>query len=396
MPKSQKKKKSTKKSTKKSAKKSVKKSVKKRAKKRAKKSVKKRAKKRSAPRRKKSVANKKADIESVLEVAEEEILGDITSGIEESEFVIEDLADISEERASIISIVRGLEGQVETAFKLKEVLEAELDATQQRLSEEMDVRTQLEVQVDSLQAQASLAEQLRQDISFAEEERNKFADELTQTQQEFEQAATERDSLTEQFSYSETNLKELESEKMALEAQVMNLKDNITDADRLRKDLTEITQAHRQSCEQTHDLTKRLEVTEASTNTLETQLAGTHQKAQKLRIEVEQLRRKVTDGEGRIANLRIQLDDQQAANRELIETNTRLENETKMANINYEAARNELDTFKNALRDIRSEATRTSGRVRQRYFKPNNAGKSNHRTGTKSSQNRVQPLSSKV
>jgi len=41
-----------------------------------------------------------------------------------------------------------------------------------------------------------------------------------------------------------------------------------------------------------------------------------------------------------------------------------------MLNINYEAARNELDAFKKALCDIRSEATQTSGRVRQRYFKP--------------------------
>jgi hypothetical protein len=55
-------------------------------------------------------------------------------------------------------------------------------------------------------------------------------------------------------------------------------------------------------------------------------------------------------------------------------TNTRLENELKVLHINYEAVRNELDAFKNALHDIRIEATQTSGRVRQRYFKPNNGG----------------------
>lgn len=357
---------------------------------------KKSVKKKSAPQRKKSVTKKKTEIEPVLETAEEMIPAEITPGIEESEFEIEDLADVSEERASIISIVKGLEGQVETAFKLKEVLEAELDTTQQRLSEEMEARTQLEVQVNSLPTQTALAEQLRQDISFVEEERNKFADELAQTQQEFEQAAAERDSLTKQFSCSEANLKELESDKIALEAQVMNLKDNITDADRLRKELAEITQAHRQSHKQTHDLTRRLETAEASKNALETQLAETHQNAQALRVEAEQLRRKVADGESRTANLRIQLEDQQAANRELIESNTHLENETKMANINYEATRNELDAFKSALRDIRSEATRTSGRVRQRYFKLKNPGNSSQKPETNSSKKLSQPLSSKA
>ena len=356
---------------------------------------KKSVKKKSAPQRKKPVAKKKRKIEPILETAEEMIPDEITLGIEESEFEIEDLADVSEERASIISIVKGLEGQVETAFKLKEVLEAELDTTQQRLSEEMEARTQLEVQVNSLQAQAALAEQLRQDISFAEEERNKFADELAQTQQEFDQASTERDSLTKQFSHSEANLKKLESDKMALEAQVMNLKDNITDADRLREELAEITQTNRQSHEQNHDLTRRLETAETSKDALETQLAENHQNAQTVRAEAEQLRRKVADGESETADLRIQLKDQQASNRELIGTNTHLENETKMANINYEAAKNELESFKSALRDIRSEATRTSGRVRQRYFKPKTPITSK-KTKTTSSKKRSRTLASKT
>ncbi|MBW8034735.1 MAG: hypothetical protein FVQ79_03535 [Planctomycetes bacterium] len=335
-----------------------------------KKSVKKSVKKKVAPKSKKSGAKKKPVPEPVLEIAEEDFPGEIIPGIEESEFELEDLADISEERASIISIVKGLEGQVETAFMLKEVLEDELDITRQKLSEEMEVRAQLEVQVNSLQDQADLAGQLRQDISYAEEERNRFADELAQTRQEFKQAATERDLFTEQISHSEANVRELEGERMALEAQVMNLKDNITDADRLRKELAEITQAHRQSREQAHDVTRRLETLEASKKALESQLTGSHQNAQNLRDESEQFRRKYTNVESELADLRIQHEDQQVANRDLMQTNAHLENEIKGANISCESAKNELGAFKNALRDIRSEATRTSGRVRQRYFKP--------------------------
>jgi len=350
-----------------------------------------RIKKKNNPRTRKKRNDGNVDIPTIPMLEEDTMAEQETS----REIGMEDFANVSEERASIISIVRGLEGQVETAFKLKEVLEAELDTTQQRLSEEMEARTQLEVQVNSLQAQAALAEQLRQDISFVEEERNKFVDELAQTQQEFEQAVAKRNSLTKQFSCSETNLKKLESDKIALEAQVMNLKDNITDIDRLRKELAEITQTYRQSREQTHDLTRRLETAETLKNALETQLAETHQNAQTLQVEAEQLRKKFADGENRIADLHIQLEDQQTTNRELIESNTRLENETKMANINCEAARNDLSTFKDALRDIRSEATRTSGRVRQRYFKPKNPGNSSQKTETTRSKKLSQPLSSR-
>jgi chromosome segregation ATPase len=291
-------------------------------------------------------------------------------GTDEDILRMEDLADVSEERTSIISIVKGLEGQVETAFELKKVLEAELDATQKKLFEESDARVQLEIQVTSLEAETALAKQLREDLSFAEEERNKFANLFAQTQTQFEEVTAERDSLAEQMASAEVHTKELEDGKMALEAQVMNLKDRVTDTNRLRGELLEMTEAHHDSREQVHDLTRRLEASEASKEALEKELTGTHQNAQTLREEVEELQEKVIAADNRTADLRIQLEDQQAINQELMETTTRLENEIKMVNINYDAAKNELDAFKNALRDIRSEATRTSGRVRQRYFKP--------------------------
>ena len=173
----------------------------------------------------------------------------------------------SEERVSIISTVKGLEGQVETVFKLNEILEAQLDEAQKKLSEELGAHVQSEVQV-----------------------------------------------------------------------------------------------------------ARRLEASEASKVALEKELAGTIQALQEeveeLRAKVEKLRDELTVAESRTADLRIQLEDQQATNRKLMETTTRLENEIKMVNINYDANKNELDAFKNAVRDIRSEATRTSGRVQQKFLQP--------------------------
>jgi len=128
-----------------------------------------------------------------------------------------------------------------------------------------------------------------------------------------------------------------------------------------------------------------------SKNSLETKLASAHQTMQSLRDEVEDFRERVTNSDSRAADMRIQIEDQQAGNRDLMETKTRLENELKMLSINYEAAKSELDSFKNAMRDIRSEATRTSGRVRQKYFKSNETS-SSKKTGPKNSSLRQSQL----
>lgn len=257
---------------------------------------------------------------TVAEPAEELETEQAADGIEQDNIEMEDYADVSEERASIISIVRGLEGQVETAFKLKEVLEVDLEATQRKLSEESATRAQLEVRIEALEVQAALVEQVREDISFAEEERNKLANLLAESQQQLEAVTAERDSLAEKIATTAPQVKELESEKTTLEAQVMNLKDKVTDMDRLL-------------------------------------------------VQVEDLREKLTNANNRTDDLSVQFEQQQTVNKELMEANGRFESKMKTLNVNYAAAKNELDAFKKALRDIRSEVTLTSGRVRQRYFK---------------------------
>jgi len=316
-------------------------------------------KKKNKPSRRKKRINEDVDIPVVplLESTTETEL-EVSSEIE-----MEDFADVSEERGRIISIVKDLEGQVDTAYELKGVLEAELDATQKKVSEESAARAELEQRVKSLEAQAALAEQLHEDISFAEQERNKFANSLAQTQQQLKAVTDERDSLAEQTASAETHINELESDKTTLEAQVMNLKDKVTDMDRLRAELAEIKEARQGLDEQVRDLSSRLEAADTSKDTFEKDLA-------EAREQVENLREKLMGAESQAADLRIQFEQQQAVNKDLMETRRRLENEIKTSNVNYEAAKNELRTFKKAMCDIRSEVAQTSGRVRQRYFKP--------------------------
>jgi chromosome segregation ATPase len=239
----------------------------------------------------------------------------------ESEYELEigDFADVFEQIASIISIVKGLEEQVDTAFELKNVLEAELDTTQKKLSEELVAHIKLEEQVKSLEARAALADQLREDISFVEEERNKYANVLAEIQPQFETVSKEHDSLAKKVVSVEAHAKELGDERTILEAEVINLKDKVTNMDRLRR-------------------------------------------------EVDKLRRKLTGADNGMADLRTQLEEQEAANRKLMETRTRLECEIKMEKANYEATKNKLEMMKKALNDLRSEATLASGRVRHRHF----------------------------
>ena len=268
-----------------------------------------------------SASRRKSGNVSTLKSASTYKRGKRQPKVVESEYELEigDFADVFEQIASIISIVKGLEEQVDTAFELKNVLEAELDTTQKKLSEELVAHIKLEEQVKSLEARAALADQLREDISFVEEERNKYANVLAEIQPQFETVSKEHDSLAKKVVSVEAHAKELGDERTILEAEVINLKDKVTNMDRLRR-------------------------------------------------EVDKLRRKLTGADNGTADLRTQLEEQEAANRKLMETRTRLECEIKMEKANYEATKNKLEMMKKALNDLRSEATLASGRVRHRHF----------------------------
>ncbi len=286
---------------------------------------------------------------------------------QESEISIADYTDVSEEKASIVAIVKSLEGQVETAFKLKDVLATELDATREKLTEQMTAHAELGAQVHSLEAQAALAERLREDVSYAEQERNKFANLLAETQPQLEQVTEQRDSLLEELSSTKDYAQQIESQKTALEAQVLNLKDEAEDTNRLRAELDKTIKARGDFQEQLQKLSNRLEASEKSNDTLESELAGAQDTIGSLRGESEELRENLESSGSRTADLRAELEQQQSINSNLLEAKTRLESKAKMLTANYETAKTEIEALKKALRYIRSEATRTSGRVRQRY-----------------------------
>lgn len=287
-----------------------------------------------------------------------------------------DYADVSKNRATIVSVIKGLEGQVDTAFRVKGVLEADLDAAQKKLSEELAARAELEARVESLEAQTGLVDRLREDISFTEGERNRFANSLAEAQRQLEAMTQERDSLVAEAASAKARAEELEDEKTVLEAQVMNLTDNVADMQALRGELAAVTEARGSLAEQVRDLSSRLEASDRSKSSLETNLAGAHEGVRGLREEAEDLRKRLADADGEVTELRVQLEEQQAANRDLMETRTRLESEMKTSNVNHVATRKELEAVKNeleaarkALREVYGEVTGASRRVRERYLK---------------------------
>jgi chromosome segregation protein len=278
-------------------------------------------------------------------------------------------AEVPHDGATIVSIIKGLEEQIETAFKLKQVVEADLEATQQKLSEQSAKRAEFEVRVDSLEARAALVDRLREDIAFTEQERDKSAQMLADTQQQLEEVTEEREALSEEAAAAQARAEEFEGEKTALEAQVMNLGDKVLDLDRVRGELAEATEARRDLGEQVRDLSRRLETSEATTGSLEADLAEAGESLHSLREELAEFRKKHSVADSQLADLRLQLEEQERANRDLLKTRARLESEIRTSKVDHATAKSELEAVMGTLREVYTELTGTSKRVRHRYSK---------------------------
>ncbi len=276
---------------------------------------------------------------------------------------------VAEKSQSVMNIVRDLEGQLDNAFALKKALEADLAATQARLSEESRAICELEARVQLLEAQVALAEQLREELSFVEEERNEIARKLKESQAQLGHVTNERDALAEQVIAAETSIKNLELEKVDLEAQVLNLKDEVQDLEAVRKQLEQVAAEREDLIQQVQDLTGRLAASEASKIALELDLTTSQKVSSDLREEVKGLQHKLTTAEAALTDLGDRIEEQQVENQDLVEANERLEREVKTLIAKNEAVSSELEVTKKALHDIHSAASRTTKRIYRRYYK---------------------------
>ena len=290
------------------------------------------------------------------------------------EIRIEDYADVSDGRASVLSVVIGLEEQVNTAFKLRQILQADLDATRRELAEASAARAELESRIKPIGAQATLVQRVGRAVSAAEAQRNKLAGALAKTELELQAATAERDALAENVCSAEDVAGRLETERMAREAQVMNTQDTVAEVEHLRSKLAKTTTDRGRLCERVRGLTSRLQSTEVSNETFGVDLTEAREFAHSLRKEAEDLRGRLSDAQNHMAHLRPEVKQQRAANKDLTATMASIRAKIKASNREFKAAAKELRLAKEALQKITGEATLVSSRVRQWYFKPANGG----------------------
>jgi chromosome segregation ATPase len=250
------------------------------------------------------------------------------------------VANASQERADILTIVRSLERQTDTSTKLRDVLEGDVDSLQKRLANEMAARAQLEEKLRSPETNAGSTAKLRQENASLKKERDRLASLLEEIRPQLESVTEGRDSLSEEMAFAQKRARELASEKAHLETQVKSLQEKVADTERMRAEATKVTDERQVLTEQVRRLMGRLEEANKVRDTLEADLATSHEAVCKMRKETEDLRDQGNGDGSQVSNLRNQLIAQSA---ELAAANEKIQQET--------AARRQTEEM---LREIKS------------------------------------------
>ncbi len=248
--------------------------------------------------------------------------------------------DASQERADILSIVRSLERQTGTSSKLRDVLETDIDSLQKKLSKETAARAQLEEKLRFLETSTGTTAQLHQENASLKKERDRLAGLLEEIRPHLESVTEGRDSLSEEMVFAQKRARELAGEKAHLETQVKRLQEKVADSERMCTEVTEITDERQTLAEQVRRLMGRLEEANKVRDTLEADLAASHEAVCNMRKEMEDIQGEGTDDGSQVSNLRNQLIAQST---ELAAANEKIQQET--------AARRQTEEM---LREIKS------------------------------------------
>ncbi|MHC4735990.1 MAG: hypothetical protein ACYTDW_16260 [Planctomycetota bacterium] len=244
-----------------------------------------------------------------------------SGNIENSELDTPSLvANAAQERADILSIVRSLERQTDTSTKLRDVLEDDVDSLQKK--------------------RAGSTAKLHQENASLKKERDRLASLLEEIKPQLESVTEGRDSLSEEMAFAQKRARELASRKAYLETQVKGLQEKVADAERMRAEVTKVTEERQVSTEQVRRLMDRLEEANKVRDTLEADLAASHEAVCNMRKEMEDLQGEAAGDGSQVSSLRNQLIAQST---ELAAANEKIQQET--------AARRQTEEM---LREIKS------------------------------------------
>ncbi|MBF0243995.1 MAG: hypothetical protein HQL31_01815 [Planctomycetes bacterium] len=179
----------------------------------------------------------------------------------------------------------------------------------------------------------------------------------------------DKETIEKQKLSGDNKIQGLQSDKIDLEAQVMNLRDKVAEMERMRRELGEIKETRRALEENERDLLSNLEAIETTKNALELDLGTTKEIVKSQNQQLEEFRERLFEAHAQIDELSARLDEQIAENKRLLDQNRSLDRDLKVMNARCETQQKELDANKRALDDVRDVALRTTGRVRQRYYK---------------------------
>ena len=308
-----------------------------------------------------------------LQVRIREIELDLVGGRDRDPGDLSEPAGMSDDGSSIIAMVKDLHAEIDTAYELREGLEADLAAMTNKLSEEKGLHGEHEAQLRLLEAKAAFGDQLQRDLASEKKTHTDTSRRLDEVTSQLEKVTEERNRLAEQNTTDAARMQEIQGDMDGLETKVSHLETKVAEMGRLRETLAEtredIAEAREQSDrleEQRQDLKGKLEASEVAKNAIELDLTTTREVVRNQNEHVEELKDILETAEAGLADLRVEFDRQQAENANLVESNQRAEGETRTLNARLEAVEKELDSSKQALRDIHSATVRTTRRVQKR------------------------------
>ena len=180
---------------------------------------------------------------------------------------------------------------------------------------------------------------------------------------ELDAAFALREALEADLDAAQKKLSEESAVRAELEARVESLRAQAALVDQFREDIAFVEQERAVATARITETAAQLERITEDRDSLAEQLGIAEKR-------IEDLREKLNASNIDLTDMRTRLEEQKTKNDDLVEANKGFEREIRTLTSKYESAEKEIEAAKKALRDIRTVAAETTGRARQRYYRP--------------------------
>ena len=290
---------------------------------------------------------------------------------------------LDDEASSVFEVIHDLEGQLDSAFAVKEALEKDLEGEKEKTAALSLENAKLKERVTFLESCEKLVDEVQAELDFLNEDKSSSVIAIQQLESKLESLTEEKNGLAKELSATKIAFEGMKRKAVKLQSEVSRLEEKTATMEKLKKELDDNKLEICRANEQIQDIESQLFETSCTKDAFDVDLQSAQKVIEDLQEEIEELKSLRESLKMENLTLKSKLRIAENEKERLSQKNQESERKLSKALEEKDSLQNELSQSKQAFMNVHAALEETKQKAKKRYYFPESKKKKSPDKGKK-------------